>query len=211
MNLDPKKLSDWINEDYIRSYEARTLHVDFCKTEPFKRAVLPNFLKQDVLDRVLNACDQIPLTRADSDEFTRTPRWYWGAFDWLPLVRFFYAGAGQNFLQELMQEPLRIYKEHTPQYNRFLASSKGLPIHTDDHQPVQAVSLLQITRDRTKQVGGHLQFHEQISDSTMRVIDDLPPGPNTFAIFKVAKNSYHSVTDLEGSWIRENIAFDWSI
>ncbi|MCC5661373.1 hypothetical protein LC608_31355 [Nostoc sp. XA010] len=203
-------LKDWLRPEYIEDFECGVLHKRWCHEVPFKYAVLPNLFLSSIIQSITEYCHTIPVTKARIEGISSHTNWYWGAFNYLEVVKFIYSKHFQSFLFELLGERLIMKASLIPQYNVFQASSQGIPIHTDYGRPVNFVSLLQLSKQHKPNWGGELIFYRE-EQGKLVAFESIIPQSNTFIIFKVCPNSYHSVSDLQQYWIRENIAFDWCV
>ncbi|MDO8528150.1 MAG: 2OG-Fe(II) oxygenase family protein [Deltaproteobacteria bacterium] len=202
-------LQGWINDIYIQAYEKGELQKIFCKTSPFKHAILPDFFTEAVLEKIELYARQIPTEISGDYGLSKDANWYWGPFGEPGILRFIYGKAFRSFLNQLLGEPLQMRATSVPQYNFFSKGSKGIPIHNDYGKEIDVVMLLQLSRHYQAGLGGELCFHIENPERT--VFKTIPPQANTLTLFKVAKNSYHSVSDMYGGWERKVVAFDWFI
>jgi len=205
----PTDIEGWIAPQYAAAYRNGTLHEQFCQKAPFKHVVLSDFFRKEVLDSILAFRKDLFIERARTDGIARHATWYWGAFGHLEVVRFVFGKTFRQFLNTLMGEELTMKATSTPQYNVFKPGSKGLPIHNDyssDRSGV--VCLLQLTEGHYEGAGGELNLFEKVNGQH-HAFRRIAPVANTLILFKVSKDSWHSVSDMNGTWTRENVAFDW--
>lgn len=200
-------LNGWINDEYIRAYEKNELQNRFCHTTPFKHVILTNFFAEGILERIESYSRNIPLELSGDYGLSKDADWYWGPFGDASVLRFIYGKPFRYFLNQLLDESLQMRSSAIPQYNFFSKGSKGIPMHNDYGKNIDVVMLLQLSRNYRPGFGGELCFHHNNQENT--VFKSIAPEANTLTIFKVAKNSYHSVADMKGDWERKVIAFDW--
>lgn len=207
----PHDVEAWLHPRYFAAFRRGSLRAEWCRREPFEYAILTDFFRPEIVDCIYAHCRDIQLEKARTDGIARHADWYWGAFGCLPVLRFVFGSPFRRFLNELMDADLTMRASSVPQYNVFLPGSRGIPIHTDAEKgAVGVVSLLQLSKGRPSEGGGgELNFYRRISGGGFTVVERIPPVFNTFVLFKVGRNSLHSVADLKRHWTRENIAFDW--
>ena len=202
-----RALEDWVNPVYVDLYRAGRL-ASLRTEDPFTSAVLPDFLRPEALDRVLDHVARIPQERSHRKGIAARADWYWGAFSYLDYLRFFLGPEMRAFMNELMGERLALKPQAVPQFNTFRPGSKGIPVHTDLNEKVGVVSLLQLSEGYTPGRGGELVFYQR---QEHRVVPTryVQPICNTLILFLVSEKSYHSVADMNGEWTRRTITYDW--
>jgi hypothetical protein len=209
LNRDPSDLAAWLNPSYVDSFRRGKLHEEWCAKEPFKFAVLENFLLPFIVDEVHSHCRSIRTEKSSSEGLAKNCDWYWGAFDELRFLRFFFGPTLRKFLNALLDEEISMKSTRIPQYNIFNPRSPGIPIHNDLLQNGgDVVTLLQLSKGYEPGSGGELVFFRKQEGKMVRC-RAVPPILNTFVIFKVCRESFHGVADLKGDWYRENLAYDW--
>lgn len=202
-------LSDWINPCYIELFHGKKLRSTFLRLHPFKHTVLENLFRTNVLTNIVTYCRHIPLTPNANPDLAQEASWMRGPFGNEPFLRFLYSGVFRIFLNSLFDEDLQMRASVAPQYNHFLAGSRGIPIHNDYEQDIDVVMLLQLSQNYPAGGGGELCFYKYHANKKFAELRRIPPLQNTMTLFKVAKNSYHGVNDMHGSWERKVITFGW--
>lgn len=204
-----KDLSAWIHPRYFEAYQKGRLHEEWCHMEPFKFAVLRDLFRPEVIAAIEAHCQTIPTEKAKTQGVARHADWYWGAFGQLEVVQFVFGKTFRAFLNTLLDEEMTMKASSIPQYNVFRPGSKGIPIHNDFSEARSGiVCLLQLSTEYQPGLGGELNFFRREKEKLV-MFDSVAPVLNTLILFKVSRDSYHSVSDLKGNWKRHNIAFDW--
>ncbi len=203
------RLRDWINPKYVDLHETGRLREEWVTEAPFEHAVLPDFFQVPVLEAVQEACRRIPLERNGSYGLAKSSTLGWGPFYEPEILRFIYSPEFRRFLNQAMACELFMKARSVPQFNRYSAGSKGLPIHNDHLDDRDLVMLLQLTREYPSGGGGELVLHrEGMGFESFRTI---LPVSNTLTLFRVGRESWHSVADMKGDWERTLLAFDWFV
>ncbi|NCN40839.1 2OG-Fe(II) oxygenase [bacterium] len=200
-------LNRWIHPQYVEMYNKGTLK-DLASDLPFLHAVLPHFLSEEALSMVLLHSQTQKVERAHGKGVASRADWHWGAFSQLEFIKFYLGKEMRSFMSQLLGEEVHLKASSVPQFNIFKPNSKGLPLHTDLCEQVGFVSLLQLSEGYDLGSGGELIFYGQEGQKIVpsRVVE---PRMNTFILFKVSSRSFHSVTDMKGSWTRRTISYDW--
>lgn len=202
-------IGSWVNAKYADDYKNGVLCKNHLRLEPFKHVVLQDFFQSYIIDNIKSYCRSIQTEPSKRMGFTKEADWLLAPFGEVQTLRFIFSPPFITFLNALLGEQLRMSADSIPQYNCFLPNSKGLPIHNDSHNAFDVVMLLQLTEAYPSGGGGELCFYR----STLGYTEFLkvPPVENTLILFKIEKNSYHSVADMHGEWKREVLAFDWHL
>lgn len=200
-------LSQWLNPKYVELFSSGQL-AKLCHTQPFKHVVLDDLLLNEKYLEISLYCQTIPVELARRDGIAANSDWYWGAFSHMEAARFFYGSAYREFLNTLMDETLYAKTKSIPQYNEFQEKSKGLPVHTDEHDQVGVVTLLYLTDQSITTEGGELVFYQRNND-TAKEFRRIQPIGNKFVAFRACEDSFHSVENMQGNWKRKNLAIDW--
>lgn len=206
-NSNELNLYDWLNPLYVDEYFSGDLasrRVD----SPFKYTVIENLLNEEKFKEILDYIETIPTEQSGKEGIPGDADWFWGAFGHIQFVKFLHSPAFKNFLSSLMAEPIISKTESMPQFNKFMPYSKGLPVHTDNHNTVGVVTLLYLTSPCSNIEGGELVFYKKKHDK-VREFKRIPPKSNTYVAFRANEHSYHSVNDMKGAWERKNLAIDW--
>lgn len=202
-----QELANWLNPYYVELFHSGKIS-SLRQDKPFKHVVLENLLLEDRYLEIEQYCQTIPTELARRDGIAANADWYWGAFSHLEAARFFYGNAYRHFLNELMDETIYAKTKSIPQYNEFRSKSKGLPVHTDEHNQVGVVTLLYVTDKNLNIEGGELVFYQRAIQKVQEFNRIVPIG-NTYVAFRACEDSFHSVDDMRGDWCRKNIAIDW--
>ena len=112
------------------------------------------------------------------------------------------------FFSSLLGLRFKLRADAVPQYNIFKPGSGGIPTHTDFHEKVGAVSILQLTEDYQPGRGGELVLYRQ-DGRALEADRVISPIRNTLTLFQVGRRSFHSVTEMHGDWTRRTIHYDW--
>ncbi len=197
-----------INPKYLESYRRGTLHQDFCTTDPFKLAILKDFLNLEVIEDIWTKCQDLKTEPSRTDGIAKHVNWFWGPFSYLEGVQLFLSKDFRKFIETLLNEELVFKRSSIPQYNLFLPQSKGIPLHNDANEAIDVVMLLQLSKNWQEKCGGELNFCKK-EDGKYVKFEIIPPQINTLVLFKVGLHSFHTVSDINDEWRRENLAFDW--
>jgi hypothetical protein len=223
MLLKRAYLDSWVNPEYVAAFRDNRLS-SWRSDKPFAHAVLPNFLRSEAIQAVLDHCSKVKVERSHRMGLAGNADWYWGAFSHLDYLRFFLSHETRAFLGSLMDAgsgggtgadvTVKIKPGAVPQFNIFRPGSPGIPVHTDLNEMVGLVTLLYLSDDfdgdggGEDAAGGELVFYRREGDA---IVPDkiIPPACNTLAIFHISENSYHSVEDMRGRWTRRTITYDF--
>lgn len=200
-------LDVWVNPEYVEAYQANLIN-KFRMEDPFPHAVLNDFLLLDKLEEVLNHLNKITTVPSHQRGLAEKVNWQWGVFSHLNYIRFFLSSEMRTFLGSLMNCSLKIKNGHYPQFNLFTPPSPGIDVHTDRHEKVGLVSLLQLSEGYKPGHGGELLIYRRKQNF---VIKDkvLEPKLNTLILFEVSEKSFHAVSEMTGLWTRRTISYDF--
>jgi hypothetical protein len=178
------------------------------KDVQFRVAVFPEFLKPEVFDAISERAESVKArSAADNIGTARRANVEWGAYADPEVVRFFCGKPFRFFMSELFGKPFRMRRNWVPQLAHFHPGSGGFDCHNDREEPRDAVALLYLTPEHPEEGGGHLQIH----DANKKIIRKIRPLRNTLVVFEVSDQSWHSIEDMTGNWVRRNLLFDWEV
>lgn len=205
-------MEKWVNECYLQDYESGELHSKYCHVLPFKHAVLENIFSEEVIELLERTSLATKTEPTQYKGAAKDTDWYSAAFYNREFLEFFYGKPFRKFLNSLLQEELIVNGKSIPQLNVFKPGSKGIPVHTDasKKENIGMVTLIQLSRGYDNNNGGELIFHRRDKSNNQLIeFKRIKPIANTLIFFKPSENSYHSVSDMSGTWERRTIAVDW--
>jgi hypothetical protein len=199
-----------INPEYLELFERGTLREKFVRAKPFEHAVLPNFFTEAFLARVKQHAAGIPLEASPGYGEAARADMGWGAYADARTLSEIFGLSFRAVMSSLLGRGVTMSARSIPQYFRYAPGSGGMTVHNDDKEANgrQIVSLLQLSEGYRPGLGGELLLHEG-KENGHKVAVTVPPVSNTFIVFLVSAESWHSVADMRGSWRRELVSFDW--
>lgn len=199
-----------INQEYLTHLGAGTIRDTFVRKLPFEHAVFPDFFTSAFLEKVKLHAATIALEASPSVGAAGGADLGWGAYSDQDTLRSIFGSSFQNLMSAILGRGVCMSARSIPQYFRYEPGSRGMTVHNDANEKNQRqiVSLLQLSDGYQPGFGGELLLNEA-KENGHSVATTIPPVSNTFVIFLVSDNSWHSVADMHGSWTRELVSFDW--
>lgn len=199
-----------IQKRYLESFRAGRLREHFVRTEPFEHAVLEDLFTREFIELASRAGRQVKLEASPTVGEARYANMGWGPFFEPTVLRAILGPEFSAFMSQLLGRPVVMKRKAIPQYFRYAAGSRGMTIHNDANEANgrEIVSLLQLSQGYEEGLGGELMLHGKES-AGFPFLKRVAPKANTFIVFVISDESWHSVADMKGAWERELVAFDW--
>ena len=207
MAIGIENIEYWINSAYCSMFNNGTLDA-LCDNYPFRHVVMENFFSSYALEKIEAAIDNCKLEQSHKKGVALYAEWEWGGFYNAEFLKFFYGKKFRQFLYKLLGDQLAAKVTQYPQLNVLQPNSRGLPIHNDQNEDIDYVTLINMTP--TCGEGGELILYEKVKDKELYLpFKIIPPKKNTLTILQINSHSYHSVSDIKGDWKRYSINIDW--
>lgn len=196
------KLSEWISDSILNGQQKVILD-----KEPYFHGILDNFFRSEKLQLLQQELEKVQpqsysLHKGLSYRYCVCPH-----------KEFFHLIKSQAFKEFIMINfgvSVKICQKFPyPQFYVFDQKKNGIGIHTDVDPafPRNFGMLVYIHKTWYPQNDGQLQLHGKLFEKPIEKV--INPLPNRLFFFEVSPNSFHSVKECKGDWIRKTIVVDW--
>lgn len=207
---DAADLEAWVAPRYWSAYREGSLRPDYLSNAPFPHAVLPDFLRPEVFERLNADCtallDEAPKEEKSSRRF---------AFPVIPeLVGMLYGPEARGLLGSLTGRRLARPTEPVPaatalvQLRRYERFGAGITAHTDANVGFDMALLLYLKSDWRPGLGGEATLFRRVGGL---LLEDkvVPPLANTAMLMFFSNESHHCVREMAPNWSRSNLFIGW--
>jgi Rps23 Pro-64 3,4-dihydroxylase Tpa1-like proline 4-hydroxylase len=196
-------LEDYINQKHLTQDQ----YIVNCY--PFEYFVINNFFNIEAFKAFQDQFNEISL-----ENYTIHPNqvYRYAIFNSKDFIKLVYSNEFINFLNKKTGYKVIKNKEYClPQAYIFDGKEKALKVHTDYTEDKRRdLGMIIYLHDKWSEFyGGQLNFFH--ASDLINPVVKLNPYSNSVVMFKVTKNSYHSLSKSNEEWVRKTIVVDWNI
>lgn len=186
----------WLNKKYLDKKYIAKLKKQYLSAKPFPHLKLDDFLQEDKFQEVLKALLSQEFIVKESDLFSlkQTNDFKGTENEFLTGFRHL-LGSGEflNLIHEITGEKLIVQMIDC---NGSVYEKNDYLLAHDDRLDSRKIAYIYYLSTLSKEDGGSLDLYKCKKETPISVEKSLFPKENSFAFFKVSKNSFHQVSEV---------------